>query len=50
MPDDQSIAGAERFVAEFSKRARAADVPIDVAAGRLAFNDAVVDILGVRRK
>ena len=44
------VAGAEGFVGEFGERVRAADIPIDVAAGCLALNDAIVGILRVRRE
>ena len=35
VPDDQRVAGAEGFVGQLAERARAADIPIDVAAGCL---------------
>ena len=41
---------ASEFARQLAERARAADIPIDVAAGRLAFDDAVVGILRVRRE
>src|SRR5271170_1948896 len=40
MPGDQPVAGAQRFVRQLAERARAVDVPIDVAAGGLALNEA----------
>jgi hypothetical protein len=50
VPCDQGVAGAEGFVGELAERVRAADIPIDVVAGCLTFNDAIVGILRVRRE
>ena len=50
VPRDQRVAGAKGFVGQLAERVRAADIPVDVAAGCLAFNDAIVRILRVRRE
>ena len=50
VPDDDGVAGAERLGRDIAERAGATDVPIDIVARRLAFDDAVVGILRVRRQ